>query len=71
MSTATTYAVKYELADAPVPRWHRTMAAAIRDCRRCQRAQTDDFQGVWLVAREGNDVRALTDAEQDIASARC
>jgi hypothetical protein len=49
------YAVQYQLSDIPVPRAHRTLRAALRDLRSCQRAARDggDEQAIYIVQSDG------------------
>jgi len=50
------YAVKYQLSNDPVNRWHRSIKAAIRDLKSCQRAAINggDTQGIYLVVDNGD-----------------
>jgi len=55
--------VKYTTANAPVNRPHRTLSAALRDLRACQRAAAagGDVQGIYLVAEDDEAQRTLDD----------
>ena len=62
------YSVKYQLHDAPVGRWHTSLAAAIREMRRCQRAGHNggDCQGISLVCDCDDDCDCAQEIEQAI-----
>lgn len=56
MTKKPKYAVKYQLSNNPVNRWHRSIKAAIRDLKSCQRAAKigGDTQGIYLVVDNGD-----------------
>lgn len=61
----TEYRVKHQLSSSPCGRAHRTLTAAIRDLRACERAARagGDCQGIGIVAYEDGCLRELTETE--------